>query len=278
MVLTPRATGFPQGAYTIVRHGKFENTIRTKLGPKRLVRVVGIDEHADDSTKLAAHFTIEDDGDTAAADQPDPRGDGGYTLAENVIARCIVAFRNGGFDSCISPTIESLVARRDHHDHGLTTSLFGEVEKWFLREWKLDIKEGARMMQATQLGNFVVDGVPKPGEGGAGGTGSCAGLNFVTDKQLLYDRLGFCINPPADGSIEEMLSANHRKDDEAMKLYARTSRPLGMPEILPTQCMESTGLGWRSCDFCLATETNKKLLKVCSGCICDKYFAARYCR
>lgn len=267
------------------------------------MRVVGIDEHATDSTNLAAHFTLEDDdgGAPAAADQPSAStygGSNGYTLADSVIARCIVAFRNGGWDSCISPTIESLVARRDHHGHGLTKSLFGEVEKWFLREWTLDIKEGARMMQATQLGNFVVDGVSngisngvsdgvsdgvsKPG-GGGGAAGEktepqCAGLSFVTDKQLLYNMLGFCINPPGDGSIWEMLSAHHRTEDEAMKMYTPTARPPGVPEVLPNSCMESNGIGWRSCDACLATETKEKPLKACSGCVCEKYFAARYCR
>ena len=278
-LLARHAAAFQKGTCTIVPHGKFESTIQTKLGPKRLVRVVGVDEHATGSENLAAHFTLEDDDEvSAAADQLCTTGSNGYTLADRVIARCIVAFRNGGWDSCISPTIESLVARRDHHGHGLTRSLFGEVERWFLREWALDIKEGARMMQATQLGNIIVDGVPMPGDGAADQADPCAGLSFVTDKQLLYETLGFCINPPGDGSIAEMLSANHRKEDEAMKMYTPTSRPPGVPDVLPNEYLESNGIGWRSCDSCLATETKKKPLKVCSGCVCDKYFAARYCR
>lgn len=42
--------------------------------------------------------------------------------------------------------------------------------------------------------------------------------------------------------------------------------------------MANIGLGWHSCVFCLATDTKEKPLKVCSGCLCDKYFAGRYCR
>lgn len=291
-LLASQEAAFEQGACTIVPHGKFESTIQTKLGPKRLVRVVGIDENSTDSGRLAAHFTIEDDGATAATYPPCPAGENVYTLAERVIARCIVAFRNGGWDSCISPTIESLVARRDHHGHGLTSCLFSEVEKWFLHDWMLDVKEGGRMLQATQLGNFVVDGVPKPGGGGGGGgageTGPYGELTFVTDKQLLYNMLGFLVNTPGEGSIWEILSANHREEDEGMKMYppakVGASRLPRQPEAFPdypraaNYPMAEVGMGWRSCDSCLTTETKNNPLRVCSGCLCDKYFAARYCR
>lgn len=220
---------------------QFQNTILTKLGPKRLVRVVGIDENATDSEKLAAHFTIEDDvaaaatatkEDTSAEDQPrSTRDKTDYTLADHVIARSILAFRNG-WDSCIAPTIDSIVVRRDHHGHDLARGLFGAVEEWFFREWTPGIKEGGRMLQATQLGNFIVDGLPikhggGSGEGGGGGScgggggggdvgeaGPCGGLTFVTDKQLLHNTLGFLVSSPADGSIIEALSAHHRTEDE----------------------------------------------------------------
>eukprot|EP00752_Nemacystus_decipiens_P016556 g14798.t1 len=210
-LLARHAAGFDEGTFTVVPHGRFESTVQTSLGLKRLVRVVEIDEHATDSTELAAHFTLEDEDDPAAADAADrpcaSHGKNGYTLGDHVIARCIVAFYNGGWDSCVSPTIESIMARRDHHGHGLTISLFDAVEKWFLREWTLDIKEGMRMMQATQLGNVIVDGVPKAGGAAAAAAANesepCAGLDFVTDKQLLY-------NTRASASTRQRMAASRR--------------------------------------------------------------------
>lgn len=201
--LAYHALTFVVGSCAIVPHGRFESTIQTKLGPKRLVRIVGINKDDTDSTNLAAHFTIEDD--TAVAYQPCLED--GATLPDHVIARGVLAFYNGGFDSNVSPTIESIMARRDYHGHGLTRCLFDAIGEWFQREWTLDIRDGARMMQATQLTNCVVDGTPVNGGGDRGGgeTGACRGLVSVTDKQLLYETLEFGINPPAEGSIAEIL-------------------------------------------------------------------------
>lgn len=100
-------------------------------------------------------------------------------------------------------------------------------------------------------------------------------------KQLFYNTLHFCINPPADGSVAEMLSANHRKEDEAMKLFVMTKQRYTDEGHLRANTVNypaQIGMGWRSCDYCLATETVAKPLKVCGGCVCERYHAARYCR
>lgn len=274
--LASNASKFKQGCCTLVPHGRFESTIQTKLGPKRLVRVVGINEDATDSERLAAHFTIEDD--DAVAYQPSP-DDEKYTLADSVIARGVLAFWNGGEDCSFSPTIESIVARRDYHGHGLARCLFHAVEKWLLCEWALDTKEGGRMMQATGLCNIVVDGVPTPagGDGGKGGeAGTCHGLTAVTDKELLYDTLDFIINLPGQGTYAEMMSVNHRKEDEGVRMYPPTA--FGSREGGMSNMKEILGIGWRSCDYCLKTESMDNRLKVCTGCVCERYFAGRYCR
>ncbi|CAM9936126.1 unnamed protein product, partial [Ectocarpus sp. 12 AP-2014] len=292
--LRSEAHTFHKGTCCVVPHGRFESTVDTNLGPKRLVRVVGIDKNATDSQELAAHLTIEDD--SAVAYQPRP-ANSSETLADHVVCRCIMSFRNGGWDSCVSPTIESIVTRRDYHGNDLTRCLFGAVEDWFLREWTLDINEGGRMMQVTQLANLIVDGVPTPVRGGGSGSkeggptdvvadgdgahiepGTCRGLTAVTDKQLFYNMLGFVINPPGEGSIAEMLSTNHRKEDEAMKIdLASSAGPVNVWADPDAAAHLKSTLRWRSCDFCLVTETKKKPLKVCSRCSCERFYAGRYC-
>ncbi|CAM9898391.1 unnamed protein product [Ectocarpus fasciculatus] len=287
--LCSEADTFNKGTCCVVPHGRFESTVDTKLGPKRLVRVVGIDKNATDSDCLAAHLTIEDD--SAVAYQPPPAQDS-RTLADHVVSRCIMSFRNGGWDSCVSPTIESIMTRRDYHGNDLAKCLFGVVEDWFLREWTLDIKEGGRMIQATQLTNLIVDGVPTPLGGGGSDSkedgptdmivdgdsadvepGTCRGLTAVTDKQLFYNMLGFVPNPPGEGSMAEMLSVNHRKEDEAMKLHlASSAGPVNVWASAEAAAdWKSTNMRWRSCDSCLVTETKENPLKVCSRCSCERY-------
>lgn len=268
---------FKTGTYALVPHGRFEHTIQTKLGPKRLVRVVGIDENDVDSSNLAAHFTIEDD--AAVAYQPSPADD--MTLPDRVIARAVLAFRSGGWGLFTSPTVESIVARRDYHGHALTRDLFGAVENWFLSVWTLDTHDGVRALQATELTNAIVDGVPVPGGGGGGGvehgeTGACRGLTAVTDKQLLYDTLGFRIHPPAAGTIEGMMSRTRPKDEEGVMVYPRTKH--GSRKVFRSGRLAGTGIGWRSCDYCFAVESMTSRLEVCDGCLCERYYAGRYCR
>lgn len=100
-------------------------------------------------------------------------------------------------------------------------------------------------------------------------------------KQLFYNTLDFCINPPGEGSIAELLSQNQRKEDEAMKLYVKAEHRYteeGHLRANSGNYLTEIGMGWRSCDYCLATETVVKPLKVCGGCVCERYHAARYCR
>lgn len=169
---------FKEGTFSFVPHGRFQSTVDTNLGTKRLVRIVGSDKDATGSEKLAMHLTIEDD--SATAYQPCP-ADGKNTLADHVIiSRCIIAFHNEGWESCISPSIESIVTRRDYHGNDLTMCLFDVVETWFLCLWTLDIKEGSRMLQATRMSDLIVDGVPAP-VGGRGSGSSGAGGDEADD-------------------------------------------------------------------------------------------------
>lgn len=275
--LASLAAGFKKGTCALLPHGRFEHTIQTKLGPKRLVRVVGIDEDSIDSWNLAAHFTIEDD--AAVAYQPCPPANDA-TLADHVIARAILAFRSGGWEFSTSPTIESIMARRDYYGHGLTRDLFSAVEKWFLREWTLDAKEGVRTLQATQLVNAIVDGVPVPGGGGSGGgdgeTGACRGLTAVTDKQLLYETLGFHVILPEEGTMTGMMSEARPKDEESMMIYPGTKH--GIRKVFRSELSAGNGVGWRSCDYCRVAEDWTSRLKVCTGCLCERYYAGHYCR
>lgn len=104
--------------------------------------------------------------------------------------------------------------------------------------------------------------------------GTCRGLTAVTDKQFFYDTLNFTINPPGEGSMAEMMSVNIRKEEEGMKIYLPTRfgfRTAGVSEKVKN-------MRWRSCDFCLATETKEAPHKVCAGCSCERYHAGRYCR
>ena len=284
---------FSTGTRCVIPHGRFESTVDTKLGTKRLVRVVGIDKNATDSANLAAHLTIEDD--SAVAYQPPPDDDK-KALADYVVSRCIMSFRNGGWESCACPTIESIVTRRDYHGNDLTKCLFDVVEDWFLREWGLDTKEGGRMLQVTQLTNMIVDGVPTGGSGGKEGgpeamdvdgggaaavePGTCRGLTAVTDKQLFYDMLGFLPNPPGAGTMAEMMSMNHRQEDEAMKMHAPSRvGPVNIWSHPGSDMFQKTkDIRWRSCDFCLTKETKDKPLKVCSRCSCERFYAGRYCK
>lgn len=294
--LCSEANTFNKGTCCVVPHGRFESTIDTKLGPKRLVRVVGIHKDATDSEELAAHLTIEDD--SAVAYQPSPADDS-LTLEDHVVSRCIMSFRNGSWDSCVSPTIESVVTRRDYHGNDLTRCLFGVVEDWFLHMWTLDTKEGGRMIQVTQLADIIVDGVRTPTGGGGSGSkedgatdtivdgdgedaepGTCRGLTALTDKQLFYNMLDFLINPPGEGSMAEAMSVHHRKEDEAMKMHLPSSAgPVNAwASRTPDMVAELKDMRWRSCDYCLVTETKETPLKVCSGCSCERYYAGRYCR
>lgn len=264
-----QAAEFRLGAFSIFPHGRYERTIQTQLGPKRLVHIVGINEGDTDSSKLAAIFAIEDD--SAIAYQPCPANDH-FTLADHVIARGVLAFHNGGLTFCIGPTIESIVARRDYHGHGLARCLFGAIEEWFRHNWQLDTKKDGRTLQATQLTHAIVDGVVLPGNKGGGGgdeTGACRGLAAVTEIQL-FEASGFNITRSRKGSYDAMMSGIHPKHYEGAKLW--------LPTKNRSQYLTDIALGWRSCDYCFDLEGDTDKLKVCTGYVCERYFAGRYCR
>lgn len=115
--------GYSAGQCWFHRHGRVEHTVQTKIGSKRLVKIVGVDKNAVDSGQTAAIFTIEGEN---SPFKNTPAGADKFKLRENVIARAIVAFRNGAFFMTRSPTLESILVRSDFHNNDLAVLVSGK--------------------------------------------------------------------------------------------------------------------------------------------------------
>lgn len=258
----------PVGYACLIPHDVVEIDIETAKGAMKLVRRTGVEKKESSVEKLATIFELKD---VKAPSFDMPPGEHPHRIDRDVVARCVVGYKDGSLWPCVGPTISSIAVRRDYQGCALIQDLFNSVERWFVENWWLNTLNGNRMLKGTKLADLIVDRVG--GEDDAG-----ADREFVlTDKVFFYDVMGFVANKRHPEEHEEMDVARPTPEAEALKYYP----PAGSFVPLPTVnyvCWPVTG-GWRSCDNCRIPEAALSGgLLVCGDCSVPTYWRAHYCR
>lgn len=149
---------FPSGFACIVTHDVVQTNVDTDKGPMKLVRRTGVASDASSAENLATIFELEVDG---APMFYNPEGSARHGVWDNVVARCVLGYRDASAWPSVGPTVQSIAVRRDYQGRGLVLDLFNEVERWFAECWSLNTVYWKRILKATQLKDCVVDRIPE---------------------------------------------------------------------------------------------------------------------
>lgn len=121
---------FPTGYACVVPHSDVETSMRTEVGHMRVTRRTGAQKvgkkTAPSSKTLATIFELESDG---APKFSSPEGHVSHGLADNVVARAVIAYRDASGWPSVGPTIQSIEVRRDYQGSGLVQDLFNAIER-----------------------------------------------------------------------------------------------------------------------------------------------------
>ena len=168
---------YQSGSFSLIVHDEAVSATVTMLGEMTLSRRTGVQKaitpDEPQAKSLATIFELQTDKARQCPLGQRPPGIGG-----NTVARCVVAYRDDSRWPSVGPTIRLLMVRRDFQGIGLAQQLFNEVEKWYVRNWKLSTLNGKRALKVTHLKDYIVDrnyeieGVP---------------TSLTTDKMFFYE-------------------------------------------------------------------------------------------
>lgn len=78
-----------------------------------------------------------------------------------VVARCLLAYRDGSRWSSVGPTVSSIAVRRDYQGYALAQDLFNAVEAWMVGNWRLDTINSDRILKARELQHRKMGGMSR---------------------------------------------------------------------------------------------------------------------
>lgn len=193
-------TIFPSGFACIVPHDSVTTNVATVKGTMKLIRRTGVEKDKSSANTLATIFELDAGDGAKKFGQPEDQEEESRGVGENVVARCVLGYRDASCWPCVGPTVQSMVVRTDCQGSGLIQDLFNAVERWFVEFWTLDTRYWSRVFKATQLKDFVVDRAPE--EEGVPYDRD----NVVTDKIFFYEvtnkkRTYFLLSPTSAKAV-----------------------------------------------------------------------------
>lgn len=121
---------FHTGYAVLLPHAKMESNVRTVKGNMRLTTRTGIQQvvkKKNPSAKsLTTIFELELD---RAPKFASPAGHAPHAVADNVVARAVIAYRDATGWPSLGPTIQSIEVRRDYQGGNLVQDLFNAIER-----------------------------------------------------------------------------------------------------------------------------------------------------
>jgi hypothetical protein len=256
---------------------------------------VGVVEHCKKEIEVAPDYNLvvvtgtspsKDEGDD---DQGETNEDGEYHETDlstrftlfhqhEEVARCLMSYRDGSYDSSLGPTIECLSVKQSHRGQGLSKLLWYWVRCFIEENFNIeclnnDAPLGHIMIKTTQMSNAEID--TQVNESGDHN-------RSVSDHDFFYEYNRFQVRVPK-GVFGAMMGGARYPEEEGVlyipllstaKLIERNSGKPDPDAPMPGDATFTKHRGSRSCDRCQSVSSNHSKCTRCK----DAFYCSRECQ
>lgn len=194
------------------------------------------------------------------------------------VARCLMSYKDGSFDSSLGPTIECLSVKQSRRGQGLSKLLWYWIRCFIEENFKIeclndDAPLGHIMIKTTQICNAEIDTqVNESGENN----------RSVSDHDFFYEYNRFQVRAPKGIGATIMCGTRYPEEEGVLyipllskeKLDERNSGKPDPDVPMPGDATFTENRGSRSCDKCRSVSSNHSKCARCK----DAFYCSRECQ